>query len=299
MPVIRINAHHHRPPGRLLQMARALPPGQPIVAMIHGYRYSPSSPAHDPHRHILSLEPEPALHRSLSWPRALGFAGGAQDEGLALAIGWEARGRLSDAYARAADAGRGLAGLLSDVAEAADRPVAVICHSLGARVALQSLHHANPGSIGRKILLAGAEFRDAAADAIASPAGQRAEIINVTSRENDLFDFGIELWLARGRRRALGFGLDRPARNWVDLQIDCGQNLKALDMLGFPVEWDPLRLSHWTPYLRRGLFDFYRTALRQPWALPLPMLKTRLPGAPQPRWSRLLARPTRLRGMGA
>ncbi|MBK4215248.1 hypothetical protein JJJ17_04840 [Paracoccus caeni] len=296
MPVIRINAPE-RPPAELLRLAQALPPNAPIVVMIHGYRYSPATPSHDPHRHILSLDPEPALRRSLSWPRALGFGSGHADEGLALAFGWEARGRLADAYARAGAAGGDLAALISEVAGAAGRPVAVIGHSLGARVALQALHHADPGSIGRAILLAGAEFRDSAADAIASEAGNRAEILNITSRENDIFDFGIELWLGRGRRRVLGFGLDQPARNWIDLQIDCKDSLKALELLGFPVEWAPLRLSHWTPYLRQGLFDFYRTALRHPWALPFPMLKARLPGATEPRWSRLLARPANVRGM--
>jgi hypothetical protein len=39
------------------------------------------------------------------------------------------------------------------------------------------------------------------------------------------------------------------------------------------------------------LFDFYRTALFQPWALPMGLLHARLPGRIEPRWSRLLSRP--------
>lgn len=290
MPVVRIDAQQ-TPPADLLHLARALPEGAPIIAMIHGYRYSPASPAHDPHRHILSLTPDPALRRALSWPRALGFGSGAPEEGLALAFGWEARGSLRAAYDRAADAGRTLGRVLSQLSDRTGRPVVLIGHSLGARVALQSLHHAAPGSIGRMVLLAGAEFRDTAALALDSPAGRAAEVINIASRENDLFDFAIEIWLSRGRRRALGFGLAQPACNWIDVQIDDDDTLRALDLLGFPVESDHLRLSHWTPYMRRGLFDFYRTALSRPWAVPLPMLHQRLPGRAQPRWSRLLAPP--------
>lgn len=290
MPVVKVNADH-APPQRLWQHAADLPPGAPIVVMVHGYRYSPSHPAHDPHRHILSLTPDPCGRRVTSWPRALGFGSGHAAEGLAVAYGWEARGSLSRAYRNAGLAGVELAKLVSTLSDRAARPVSIIGHSMGARVGLRALHGARPGAIGRMILLTGAEFRDEAAMALASPAGQRAEVINVTSRENDLFDFALEQMLSLGRRQALGFGLDRPARNWLDVQIDHGATLAALDRLGFPTERRPLRLSHWTPYLRRGLFDFYRTALSQPWALPLNMLHARLPGLIEPRWSRLLSRP--------
>lgn len=291
MPVVKVNAHHS-PPRRLWQTAGTLPEGAPIVAMVHGYRYSPSEPTHDPHRHILSLDPDRNCRRAHSWPRALGFGTDRPDEGLALAFGWEARGSLGSAYRRAGEAGTALAGIVSRLAHQAGRPVALIGHSLGARVALQALHDAEPGSVGRVILLTGAEFRDEAASALDAPAGREAEIINITSRENDLFDFALEQWLALGRRQALGFGLDAPARNWIDVQIDHGETLATLEAMGFPTERRPLRLSHWTPYLRRGLFDFYRTALCQPWALPLGMLHARLPGRVEPRWSRLLAGPS-------
>ena len=298
MPVIQINAQQSTPPG-VRGVVRNLPGDAPIIVMIHGYRYSPSDPRHDPHQHILALDPAQDAPRVLSWPRALGFGNGAADAGLAIALGWEARGRLGTAFGRAADAGSWLGAYLSEFADAAGRPVSIIGHSMGARVALQSLHCAAPGSIGRIILLAGAEFEDEAAAAIRSPAGKLAEVINVTSRENDLFDFGIELWLGRGRKRALGFGLKEPTLNWVDLQIDCPENLQALDRMGFDIDRAPLRLSHWSPYMRRGLFDFYRTALRQPWALPLAMLRHRLQGPIAPRWSRLFAPPPPSGGLRA
>lgn len=293
MPVVKVNANHV-PPRRLWQAAETLPEGAPIIVMLHGYRYSPSEPAHDPHRHILSLDPDRRARRATSWPRALGFGTGRPEEGLAVAYGWEARGSLGGAYRRAGEAGASLAGVVSRLADQTGRPVALIGHSLGARVALQALRDAEAGSVARVILLTGAEFRDEAAEALDTPAGHSTEIINITSRENDLFDFALEQWMSLGRRQALGFGLDRPAANWVDVQIDHAETLAALDMLGFPTERRPLRLSHWTPYLRRGLFDFYRTALCQPWALPLGMLRARLPGRIEPRWSRLLAGPAPL-----
>ncbi|MBC9248217.1 hypothetical protein H4P12_16200 [Paracoccus sp. 11-3] len=298
MPIIKVNPDQTSP-GDAYRLAKSLPDSAPIIAMIHGYRYSPHIPHHDPHRHILALDPLQDVPRVLSWPRALGFGGEDMSEGLAIAFGWEARGRLGTAFARAAGAGNWLGGYLSDIADAAGRPVSIIGHSMGARVALKSLHHTTPGSIGRIILLAGAEFEDEAAQALHTPAGKLAEVINVTSRENDLFDFGIELWLGRGRKRALGFGLKQPALNWVDLQIDCPENLKELGRMGFDIDRAPLRLSHSSPYLRRGMFDFYRTALRQPWALPLPMLRHRLSGQITPRWSRLLAPPAQIGGLRA
>lgn len=291
MPVVQVN-HDHALPKQLWRISADLPPGAPILVMVHGYRYSPSHPAHDPHRHILSLTPDPTLRRALSWPRALGFGGSEMSEGLALAFGWEARGSLGTAYRRAGEAGEALGRIVSELAERSGRRVALIGHSLGARVTLTALRRAEAGSIGRMILLAGAEFRDQASRAIDSPGGRDAEIINVSSRENDLFDFFLEQWLSRGRRQALGFGLDRPAPHWVDLQIDHAETLLALAELGFPIEGQQMRLSHWTPYLRRGLFDFYRTALRQPWALPMGVLKARLPNRIEPRWSRLLASPS-------
>ena len=270
--------------------AGALPPGAPVVVMIHGYRFSPHSPAHSPHRHILSLTPDAGGRRALSWPAALGFTK-AGDEGLAVAFGWEARGGLRQAYRNAASAGAGLAPLIDRLAVETRRPVQLIGHSLGARVALAALRRAAPGAVGRVVTLAAAELRPAAEAAIASPAGMLAEVVNVTSRENDPYDLALELIVGRGWRRALGFGLDQARPNWLDLPIDAPETLAALGRMGFPVGGRTSRACHWSPYLREGLFAVWRALLCRPDSLTLPALARALPGQPARRWSQLLRLP--------
>ncbi|TRW94868.1 DUF726 domain-containing protein [Paracoccus sp. M683] len=300
MAVLHHNSDLPVPPGAL-QQAAALASDAPIIVMVHGYRFSPHHPRHDPHRHILSLDPAFPATQALSWPRALGFRGADETgpEGLAIGFGWEARGSLRAAYRRAGQTGDALARMVDALSQAGGRPVALIGHSLGARVMLSALRHSTAGAIGRMVLMAGAEFRCAAAAALDSPAGEAAEVLNITSRENDLFDFGLELLVSAARRQALGFGLENPRPNWIDIQIDDADTLAMLAGLGFPMDRRARRLSHWTPYLRGGVFDFYRTALRQPWALPLNLLRRQLPAQVEPRWSRLLAPPERFGGRTA
>lgn len=285
--MLRIVNASDPPPPRLWAEAAALPPAAPIIVMTHGYRFSPFAGETCPHRHILSLTPDPS-RRALSWPRALGFGTGGA--GLGIAFGWEARGSLGAAYRRAEAAGRDLAALVARLHGASGRPIAVIGHSLGARVALCALERLDPGAAGRVILLTGAEFRDRAEAAANSPGGQAAEIINITSRENDAFDFGFELALSGGMRAALARGFGQ-GPNRLDLQVDCDRTLAVLARHGFAVRGQPARLCHWSPYLREGLFDLYRALLRQPESLPLAALRAALPRDQTPRWSRLLRAP--------
>ncbi|MBA4491961.1 hypothetical protein [Paracoccus sp. S1E-3] len=290
MAVLHLNSDWRNVSG-IIAAARALPPGVPLIVMIHGYRFCPFSPTHDPHRHILALDPTLPGPRLRSWPAALGMRG--EDGALGIAFGWPARGGLGRVYHRAGVIGRDLGQWIGALAEAAGRPVQVIGHSLGGRVALQAMAGAPAGSVGRIILLAAAELRPAAEAAMDSPAGRGAEVINVTSRENDLFDFAMELVVSRGRHAALGFGLSQPRPNWLDLQIDAPEPRAALAGLGFDIGAETARACHWSPYLRAGLFDFYRVALGQPWALPLRLLRAHLPERQAPRWSRLLQLPGR------
>lgn len=267
--------------------AAALPPDAPLAVMIYGYRYAPGDPTHDPHLHILSLTPAPDAARTVSWPRALGFG----EYGLGVAFGWQARGSLRQAYARAAEAGEELAGLICGLAQCAGRPVALIAHSMGARVALTAMRHAAPGTVGRVILMSAAEFAAPAERALASPAGTLSEVINITSRENDPYDFGIEWIIGAGRQKALGRGLSEARRNWMDIQIDDDETLTALAALGFPICERARRFCHWSSYLREGVFGFYRALLGEPARLPLAMLQAHLPRPASRRWSRLLALP--------
>lgn len=238
-----------------------LPAGAPVVALIHGYSFQPDLPGQCPHHHILSLRPDIRDGKSISWPRHLGLNGTG---GLAIACGWAARGSLWAAHRRAPSVGAALTQLAEMLrALAPDRQLDVVAHSLGARVVLAALEQAEPGDFRRIILLAGAESRDQALRAMASPAGKVAQVINVTTRENDIFDAGFEWLIHFGRQKSVGQGLPAAHRppNWRDLWLDHRQVLTGLDRLGYALPPPPRRICHWSPYLRPGIFALYRGLL--------------------------------------
>lgn len=301
MPLISLNvvgagvvpAEPGAPLGTRLAAALAAAPHKPVVVMIHGFRFTPDVAYSNPHTHILALDPRQDCWKALSWPRHLGFGRNAE-EGLAIGLGWQAQGTIWAAYAQAARAGVALAGLIAAI-RAVDpgRKVDVVAHSLGARVVLAALPLAEPGAVGRVILLAAAEFRTTAEAARRTPAGQGAEFINIVTRENDLFDLGLEMLVAPPVPgcRALGLGLAAPARNWLDMQVDQPATIAALAALGHRIAPPHLRICHWSGYLRPGLFGLYRSLLSGPDSLPLSLLAGRLPPTRDPRWSRLFAMP--------
>lgn len=259
----------------LLRAARDLPPGAPVIIMLHGYRFAPGQGANCPHRHILALDPDARARRAPSWPRGLGFtACDAAEEGLAVAYGWPARGGLRAAYARAGAAGAGLADLIAALADAAGRPVSIIGHSLGARMALAALGRVGAGEVGRAVLLAAADFRASAAVALDSPGGARAEVVNILSRQNAVFDRGLE-WLLSGGE-ALGRGMGAVIPNWLDLCIDSPGPRAGLARLGHAIAPPGRGICHWAGYLRPGVFGLYRAALREPARLPLGLLRAAL-----------------------
>jgi pimeloyl-ACP methyl ester carboxylesterase len=252
-----------------------LPPGAPVLILLHA----------DPHRNILSAT---SARRAPSWPRRMGFGRG--QPGLCIAFGWEAGGTLWRAYAEAGRAGVALAALIGHIRALHDGPVSIMAHSLGARVALAALPLLAAGAVARMVLLAGAEFRACAQVALATPAGRSAEVLNVTSRENDIYDFLFERLLAPlSRSPALGAGLDLPC--CLTLQIDAADHRAGLRRLGFRTADAARRVCHWSAYLRPGLFPLYRTFLLAPGTLPMPLLRGILPDHQAPRWSRLLALP--------
>ncbi|MEX5726971.1 pimeloyl-ACP methyl ester carboxylesterase [Rhodovulum iodosum] len=282
--------------GALDAALAGLPDHAPAVVLLHGYRFSPSDPDHSPHSHILSLTPERDCWKAVSWPRALGFSGAPSGEGLCLAFGWEARGTIWQAYGEAARAGRALAALVDEIrARRPGRPVHILAHSLGARVALSAMPHLAEGALGRIVLMTPAEFASRAEAALDTPAARAAQVLNVTSRENDLYDFLLESLVApqRPRDHTLGHGLAGSRPGWVDIQIDHAETLAALRRLGFDIAQPARRVCHWSPYIRPGMFDLYAALIRG--ALPFEMLRAALPEAKSRRWSRLLAPPRPVR----
>ena len=262
----------------------ALPASAPVVVMIHGYRFAPDADGNCPHRHIFSLSPPRDDWTALSWPRHLGASG------LSIGFGWPAQGMLLGASLRARAAGRGLAELAAVIrALNPARPLHVIAHSLGARVALAALTHAAPQDFSRLILLSGAETRGPAYRAMTSPAGRAVQVFNITTRENDLFDFLYEWLAAAGLDTAIGQGLREALPNWLDVQIDHPATLTALARLGHRLPPPPARICHWSAYLRPGAFGLYRRLLEG--GISQPELRAALPAQTDPRWSRLWQKP--------
>lgn len=292
MAVLGVNAVGDTPVALapLAPALAALPPGAPVTIMLHGYRYSPRHGRGDPHAEIFSPAPRFGNARIVSWPKRLGYSRGIN--GLAIGFGWHASGSIWQAHAEAGRAGVALARLVAQARSLGAGPVGIVAHSLGARVALQAMQHLSPGDLGRVILLSAAEFRERAEAALATPCGRAAEILNVTSRENDLFDFLFERLIGGPMRTlgpAIGEGLSAP--NVVTLQIDGGHHREGLRTLGFPTAPSTRMVCHWSGYLRPGLFPLYRAFLHRPEELTLHALRSALPVGTTPRWSRLLARP--------
>lgn len=269
------NAATHEPwEAAIDRQVASLPPGAPIVVMIHGYKHSPRRPKNSPHEHLLALRPRRG-GRSTSWPKHLGFGRGTADEGLAIAFGWHARGLIWQAYREADAAGRALGAVISRLSLRYGRSVHILCHSLGARVALRALHDVPVGSVGRIVMLAGAEFTARATAAVSTPAGRSVEFLNVTSGENALFD-GMFEWLLQApwaQGRALGHGLSDASARWVDLAIDDPGTCAHLSQLGFRIRPRQQTVCHWSGYLRPGLFALYRAVLTQASPLPLHALR--------------------------
>lgn len=243
---------------RLSAALDRLPEAAPVVLMIHGWRYAPGIARDCPHGSILSLDPPRDDLRAVSWPRHLGLDGRT---GLGIALGWNAKCDPWRAHARAGRTGHAVAEIAGLVHALSGRPVQIIAHSMGARVALAALAHAKPGQIGRMILLAAAESRAAALQSLATPTGRAVEVINVSTRENDLFDACFEWGIHLGLRTSIGQGLGRALPNWHDLWIDQPATLAALGTLGHALRDPPRRICHWSPYLRPGTIALYRALI--------------------------------------
>ncbi len=277
MALLPVNADDPIDEGALDATLAGLAPGAPVVVMLHGFKFNPADPRRDPHRHILALEPTRECWKAVSWPRHLGLAG---ERGLGVAFGWPASGTIWEAWAASFGAARSLTRLLTVVkAKTPDRPLHVVGHSLGAHVALHALPALSPGTVDRLLLISAAAFRAEAAQIIADRPG--TEVVNVTGRENALFDLLLRAALPhRGPTLGRG-GPDLP--NWLDLPLDRAESLAALHRLGYRIRPPKVPVCHWSGYLRPGIWSLYRALLHRPAATPLPLLRATVTRPARPR----------------
>jgi pimeloyl-ACP methyl ester carboxylesterase len=290
VPLLRINATatglalHDTPQLARFRLCRMAARPGPAIVMVHGYKYAPGSAGHCPHQKIFGSS-------SQGWPAGLGFGSGDWQEGLCIALGWYARGPLRKVHRRAGQLGESIATVVAMLREhRPERPVHVIAHSLGSEAALNALQYLPAQAVDRMILLTGASHKSHAEAMLGTPAGRSAEVLNVLSRENDLFDAVFERLVTSSRSGdcAIGQGIDAP--NALNLQIDCAETLSALGSLGLPVAPPARRVCHWSAYNRPGVMALYNRFLRSPDMTSLATIGALLPQRPSPRWSRLFAR---------
>ncbi|MEM8578655.1 MAG: alpha/beta hydrolase [Pseudomonadota bacterium] len=298
MPVLRVNAAatglsvHNSPACADAALRRAAAGTGPMMVLVHGYKYQPGHPQHCPHRRLLAT--------GAGWPAGLGFGRGDPVEGLALAFGWPARGRLAEALRQTQEAGALLSRAIRQLKHAApDRTLHLMTHSMGSEVAFAALHHLRPGDVQRVLTITGASYASRAHAALDSPAGRRAELLNIISGENDVFDalYTCLVPPPAARDRVLGAGIDAP--NTVNIQIDCPKTLAVLAGFAGPIRPPGRRVCHWSGYTRPGLLAFYAAAMRRPDGVPLPALRAALPAARTARFSRLFAPPSAPRPLRA
>ncbi len=285
----------------------------PIVVLVHGYKFHPARPEADPHRSLFSYTPEGDARRVRSWPEGLGFEDDAGQTGLAVGFAWPAsaphlpslfstrRTGFAQVYDRAGDYGHRLAQLVALLQRLAPgRPVDILAHSLGARVALAALPHLQEPP-GRMVLLGAAEFDARALEFIAAaPAPCPPMIYNVTARANDLYDVLFESFAPRRGwgERAIGLGLTAHLPCWLDLQIDRADVTGWANGKGIPLTASNARLCHWSFYTRDGALALYKAILRRQPGWDIASLRgAACLAAQEPRWSRFL--PRRPRGIAA
>jgi hypothetical protein len=280
--------------------------GAPVVILVHGYRFHPGLPAADPHRSLFAFRPAPDDWRVRSWPAGLGIADDGGASGLAIGFAWPAgashllslmtsgRTGFARVYDRAAAFGARLAELVALVQRLAPgRPIDLLAHSLGARVALASLPDLERAP-ERMILLGAAELDARVHEFLGRlRAPAPPQIYNVTARANDLYDVAFECFAPRRGwgERAIGMGLKARLPYWLDLQLDRPDVTDWVNAQGIPLTPSSARLCHWSFYTRDGALGVYQAILRRRPGWDIASLRTAACFAAQePRWSRLLPR---------
>ncbi|MDE2812675.1 MAG: alpha/beta hydrolase [Gemmatimonadota bacterium] len=292
----------------------------PLVVMVHGFLYDPKAAisknpkdTDNPHGRVYHFtrkpEPHEQRHHTASWPLGLGFSnpddGG--NEGLAVAFGWQSQpgfassllNHFQNFYARAYDNASQTAWVLVNLIKVLadivpNKPIDIICHSLGSRVVLRGLTMVakrdadEEGApilrqeesreilkrLGRVIILGGAEYVVEAQLLCRRIERQNLangpHFYNIVSRENDVLDklgenFGPRTF---GNSQVIGHnGLSTKHKTdyWIDLQIDSedlqhwmeqNRNLNVSGDRPWNV-WD-----HWYYYTHRGNMEMYEKILR-------------------------------------
>jgi hypothetical protein len=260
---------------------------QPVVVMVHGYLYDPTSGAaaglNSPFNFVYGQPP--AVDRHQSW---LPLVGECDENGQNLAenavafayrseaaITETARAGWSNGYQYAVFdlsplAARALAAMLACLGT---RQVTarVLAHSLGTRTfsqAVRLLRARMPGNIDRAILLDGAEF---CVDAAVNFAGCTFDVINVVNRTDTVLRLGADQMChpmrPAGTLAACVIGYDGLGNNerWADLQYD---NTTLVNWFaaanapdGVPYRINPVAeeeshpfagLDHWSCYTNDG-----------------------------------------------
>ncbi|WP_299691365.1 alpha/beta hydrolase [uncultured Tateyamaria sp.] len=297
MPILRLNARptglslHGSPAPALPALRRAAAGTGPVMILIHGFKYDPDDAVCSPHVTIFGHGAHPRRANG-AWLRPLGFGEKTSAEGLAIAFGWRARGDLGRASQSARVAGQHLVQVIRALRSAnPERPIHAITHSMGSEVIFEALHGLAAGDVDRIVTLTGATYASRAAAALQTPAGRAADLFNITSRENDVFDFLYERLTTPPvpGDGAMGAGVDLP--NVVNIQLDCPRTLHILQRFGGHIALPRRRMCHWSSYTRPGALQFYARALREPGTVPLTGLRANLPPVLAPRWSRMFAPP--------
>ncbi|HET9068542.1 MAG TPA: alpha/beta hydrolase [Amaricoccus sp.] len=278
----------------------------PVAVLVHGYKFHPERRRLDPEESLFAPTPRGEGARVRSWPAGLGFRDDGGETGLAIGFGWPAdaplfrsllatgRNGFARVYAAAAESGAMLAELVTRVqALAPGRPVDVLAHSLGARVALAALPHLAVAP-GRVVLLGAAEYEAEARRCLAAVRGARApQVYNITTRANDVYDLAFECFAPRpaGAGRALGAGLAGAPESWLDLQLDHPAVTAWINGQGIALSPPEARVCHWSFYTRPGALSVYAAILRRRpgWDV-AELRRVRCLGEQEPRWSRLLPR---------
>ena len=280
-------------------------PGAPIVVMVHGYNYDPARPDADPHRSLFAFVPSRDCRRIRSWPTGLGFAddGGETGPGDRLRLagdggdtfrtcsGGAAPASPSSTTGRRSSASSWRRSCRSVQRLAPGRPVDLLAHSLGARVALAALPHLAEAP-GRVILLGAAEFDGRAREGLAAVRSPSPpDVYNVTARANDPYDLAFETFARRRgwEERAVGRGLGDERPHWLDLQLDRPDVTAWINERGIRLKPPESRLCHWGFYTRSGALAVYQAILRRRPGWDIEALRA-VPGlaAQEPRWSRLV-----------